>query len=140
MVRAARFALALYVLAAAAITLGPRPDRLFNGGLRAVTELTDGAASSSLVEAGANVLLFVPLAFLLCRSFPAVRPWLAWVLCTGASLTVELWQWAAPGRDATLRDVVTNALGAAIGVALSWVLDSVIDRSGAQSGRATPRG
>src|SRR5690349_14813947 len=99
MVKAARVALALYVLAGAAVTLGPRPDRLFDGGLDAVTHLTDGAVSNSLVEAAANVALFVPLAFLLCRSFPAVRPWLVWALCVSASAAVELYQYALPGRD-----------------------------------------
>jgi hypothetical protein len=128
MVRAARIVLALYILAGAAITLGPTPEWLFGRGERAVGEATDGALSSQAIEAAANVALFVPLGFLLCRSLPAVHRWLVWLLCTAASAGIELYQYALPGRDATVRDLLTNSLGAAVGVALSWAWDGVLDR------------
>jgi glycopeptide antibiotics resistance protein len=128
MVGAARVALALYLLAGAAITLGPTPGRLFGSGNRAVRDLTDGALSSAAIEAGANVLLFVPLGFLLGLSLPRVSRVLLWAVCAAASAAIELYQYAFPGRDASVRDLVMNSLGAAIGVALSWLVIRVVDR------------
>lgn len=122
--RAARIALAVYLLAGASITLGPKPGRLFASGIRAF----DGALSPQAIEALANVALFVPIGFLLCLSFPAVPRWLMWGLCVAASAAVELYQYVLPGRDATFRDLVTNGLGAALGVGLSWTLDRVLPR------------
>ena len=134
MVRAARIALALYLLAGASITLGPTPDGLFFRGQLAVREATDGALSVGAIEAGANIALFVPLGFLLCQAFPAVPRWLAWVLCAAASAGIEGYQYLFPGRDASLRDLVMNALGGALGVALSWALDPVRTRRGRTAG------
>ncbi|RBY87414.1 VanZ family protein [Blastococcus sp. TF02A-26] len=134
MVRAARIALALYLLAGAAITLGPTPDGVFGRGQRAVGEVTDGALSAGAIEAGANIAVFVPLGFLLCQAFPAVRRSLMWLLCVTASAGIEAYQYLLPGRDASVRDVVMNGLGAALGVLLSWVLDGVLARRRARSG------
>lgn len=128
MVRAARIALTAYVAGVAAVTLGQRPSGLFERGLRAVTELTGGDLSPAAIEAGANVALFVPLGFLLCRSFPAVRRRVLWAGCVAASTAVELYQWVGPSRDAAVHDVVTNAAGAALGVALSWAVDRATRR------------
>jgi len=64
-----------------------------------------------------NVLLFVPLGFLLPLLVPVVRRW--WqVLGVGAgvSLAIELYQLAWPGvRKASVNDVLMNALGALLG-------------------------
>jgi glycopeptide antibiotics resistance protein len=128
MVWAARIALALYLLAGASITLGPTPSRLFSTGERAVGEATDGALTGTPVEALANIALFVPLGFLLCQAFPGARRWLMWLLCAAASASIELYQYAFPGRDASVRDLVMNSLGAAIGAALSWLLDRALTR------------
>ena len=122
LVRVARIALALYLLGGAAITLGPRPGRLFGTGNRAARDLTDGALSAVAIEAGANVALFVPAGFLLCLSFPGVRRWLLWGLCVAASAGIELYQYAFPDRDASARDLVMNTLGATLGVALAWAV------------------
>ena len=134
MVRAARIALVLYLGGVAAVTLGQRPNGLFDGGLRAVTDLTGGLLSPAAIEAGANVAMFVPLGFLLCRSFPAARRTLLWALCVAASAAVELYQWVGPARDATVQDVVMNALGAALGVAVSRAVDSLAARAAARHG------
>jgi hypothetical protein len=134
--RAGRIALALYLAGVAAITLGQRPDGLFDAGLRAVRDLTGGALSSSVIEAGANVALFVPLGFLLCRSFPAAPRWALWALWVAASASVELYQSLGAGREATVRDVVMNSLGAALGVALSWAVDGSVDRAANRRERA----
>ncbi|MGY1745265.1 VanZ family protein [Blastococcus sp. SYSU D00695] len=127
-VRTARIALALYLVGVAVVTLGERPAGLFRAGLRGVRSLTGGLLSVGDIEAVANVAMFVPLAFLLCRSLPGVRRVAVWALCVGLSTAVELYQWIGPSRDATPRDVLTNALGAAIGVGLDVVLSRLLAR------------
>jgi hypothetical protein len=121
-VRAARTALALYLVAGAAITLGPRPAQLFETGLRAAGRLFDGSLPEGAIEAGANVVLFLPIGFLSCVAFPRVRRGLLWACCTAASAAVELVQALVPGREVTARDVAMNSLGAALGVALAWAV------------------
>jgi glycopeptide antibiotics resistance protein len=73
----------------------------------------------TLAELFGNVLLFVPLGFLLPLLIPAMRRW--WqVLAVGAgvSLAIELYQLAWPGvRWASVNDVLMNALGALLGFA-----------------------
>lgn len=122
MTRAARIALAVYLLAGAAITLGPTPYGLFDTGTRTVRDLTDGGLSAVAIEAGANVALFAPVGFLLCLALPAVRRVLLWGLCVAASASIELYQYVFPDRDASLRDLTMNSLGAALGVALAWAV------------------
>ncbi len=64
-----------------------------------------------------NVLLFIPLG-------ASLRPWLrvrqAWLVAVGLTCGIELAQalWL-PGREPSLRDILTNALGAGIGMALA---------------------
>ncbi|WP_409331744.1 VanZ family protein [Trujillonella humicola] len=122
MVRTARLALVLYLLAGAAVTLGPTPEDLFTTGTRTVKDLTGGGLSTAAIEAGANVALFVPVGFLLCLALPAVRRVLLWGACVAASAAIELYQYAGSGRDASVRDLVMNSLGAAIGVVLAWAV------------------
>ena len=73
----------------------------------------------TLTDLFGNVLLFVPFGFLLPLLVPAVRRW--WqVLAVGAgvSLLIELYQLAFPAlREASVTDVLMNALGAVLGFA-----------------------
>ncbi len=70
----------------------------------------------SLRDAILNVILFIPLGFALRLWLPAGRAWLLTLLATCA---IEFTQYSMLlGRDASLRDILTNALGGAIGVAL----------------------
>ena len=66
-----------------------------------------------------NVLLFAPLGFLLPLLVPAIRRW--WqVLAVGAgiSLLIELYQLTWPlVRNASVDDLLMNALGALLGFA-----------------------
>jgi glycopeptide antibiotics resistance protein len=85
------------------------------------------------VEPALNVVLFVPLGLLLCWGLQRVRRLLVWGLCVLGSLAIEATQYLfLPGRDGSVRDVVTNSTGAAIGVALHWW---VTRRQGPQSVR-----
>jgi glycopeptide antibiotics resistance protein len=81
-----------------------------------------GPIQEVVVEAPANVLLFIPIGFLLCWGFPRFPALSVWSLCVLASVGIEFAQGAfLPDRTASLVDVVTNALGAGIGV-LAYVL------------------
>jgi len=70
----------------------------------------------SLRDAILNVILFVPLGFALRLWLPAGRAWLLTLLTTCA-IEFTQYSWLL-GRDASLRDILTNSLGGAIGVAL----------------------
>ncbi|WP_052090814.1 VanZ family protein [Modestobacter caceresii] len=76
-----------------------------------------------LVERGSNVLLFVPLALLLCWSLPRWPRWAVWLTCVAGSVGIELVQALfLPARYPSLVDIGTNSTGAAIGVGLHWLL------------------
>lgn len=68
------------------------------------------------VEAVANVVMFVPLGVLLPWAGRA-RPAVAVLLGLALSAGIELTQLALPERHPTLRDVLMNTLGAALGAA-----------------------
>jgi F0F1-type ATP synthase assembly protein I len=75
---------------------------------------------SGWVEFIANILLFVPLGFLLTL---IARPhWLGVVVGLLVSAGVELVQIVIPSREASLRDVLANTCGAAVGAVLAWLL------------------
>ncbi len=72
------------------------------------------------VEAAANVLFFVPLGALVPIIFSTPRWFSAWILCIGLSVSIEVVQGVfLPGRVASVRDVLCNAIGAGIGVLLT---------------------
>lgn len=87
------------------------------------------------VEAAANVAVFVPIGFLLALIVPR-RLWLlAAAGGTILSACIETAQWLfLPGRQPSLRDVVTNSLGALIGALLA-LLVLALARHHSQSSR-----
>jgi hypothetical protein len=100
----------------AVLTLGPSPGNALYDGTRNVRGLD--ALSFLTVEMAANVLLFVPVGFLLHAALPRLSAVAAWLLCTAAAVGVEAVQLVLPERQPTLRDAVLNSLGAALGVGL----------------------
>lgn len=75
----------------------------------------------SLVESGANVLLFIPFGILVAAFLPLRRAWFALPAGTFASICIEVGQELfRPERVATPRDVLANALGAAIGTVIVY--------------------
>ncbi len=70
----------------------------------------------SLRDAILNTVLFIPLGFAIRLWHPALRAWLLTLLTT-CSIEFTQYHWLL-GRDASLRDILTNALGGAIGVML----------------------
>jgi hypothetical protein len=75
---------------------------------------------SGWIEFGANILMFVPLGFLLTLFFR--RPWFGVVLALMLSAAAEVTQIVIPSRQPTARDIVANSLGAALGAALAWLI------------------
>jgi glycopeptide antibiotics resistance protein len=73
----------------------------------------------TLADLFGNVLLFVPLGFLLPLLVPAMRRWWqALAVGAGVSLLIELYQLAWPGvRKVSVDDLLMNALGAVLGFA-----------------------
>ena len=75
------------------------------------------------VEAAANVLFFVPLGALVPLWFKNRRWLTSWLACVGISLIVEVVQFVfLSNRVGSVRDVICNGLGAALGVVLTWIL------------------
>jgi VanZ like family len=121
--RPALIALAAYLLLAAGLTVGPLPQNQMLDALVALVGRFTGGVSELAVEAPSNVLLFVPLGFLLARGFPALPGPAVWALCVLGSVGVEAIQAGfLPGRVPSLLDVAMNGLGAAIGVLLHVLL------------------
>src|SRR3712207_6309436 len=111
--------LALYVLVLAAVTLGESPGDIFEW-LARRAQRVDGLdfVTVRYVERTLNVLLFVPAGLLLCYALPRLPRVLIWALCILVSMSVEVAQHYLPERYATPMDVVTNSIGAGIGVLL----------------------
>jgi VanZ like protein len=79
-------------------------------------------------DAFLNVLLFMPFGFGL--RLRGTKRWLAWSVALAITVTVETLQIYIPGRDSTLSDVVTNALGGLAGILICdsrriWLLPGV---------------
>lgn len=87
------------------------------------------------IEFIANIVLFIPLGFLLTLLFR--RPWLGASLALTLSVAVELAQLLLPGRFASPRDVLANALGAALGALIAWLM--FIRRSSRSKGTTRAR-
>jgi len=118
-------ALAAVILLAAVITLSPLPlQDLASATIdRVLGVLHSWGAPARLnrhvLELGANVVMFVPLGILAALLLPPRRWWVALVGAFLASVSVETVQSAAlPHRFGSLRDVLANTLGAAIGISL----------------------
>jgi len=72
------------------------------------------------IEFTANVLMFAPLGFLLTLLFG--RPWVGILLALALSVMAELVQIVIPSRQPSLRDILANAAGAAVGAAVAMLL------------------
>jgi glycopeptide antibiotics resistance protein len=87
------------------------------------------------IEFVANILMFVPLGLLLTLVFR--HPWWGVVLALVLSAGVEIAQTVIPSRQASLRDVVANVLGAGVGAVLAWLLVLRRDRTRRRAVRAS---
>lgn len=129
-VRRRRFVAALlagYLVVLSLIAFWPSPvDEGASGfiarALRALHRLgVPGWFDYSLIESGANVLLFIPFGILVAAFLPLRRTWIALPAGIVASVCIEVGQELfRPERVATPRDVLANALGAAIGTVIVY--------------------
>lgn len=111
----------VYLAAIGWMTLGPQP--LDSGTSGAIVNALDaapagGLAIYDLIEFAANVAMFAPFGVLVAIRFP--RAHILVQLASGALLStaIETAQFFVPGRVSDVRDIVANAIGAAIGVLL----------------------
>lgn len=82
-----------------------------------------GFVSYELIERVANVLLFMPFGLLLAGLLPRGRRGWAVAIAVAVSVAIEVGQLLfLPGRYPSLSDVVTNSLGATIGVVIVLVV------------------
>ncbi len=65
----------------------------------------------------ANLILFVPLGFLLAAAYGANRFWTKAGACILLSLSIETVQFLFLHRAADINDLITNSLGAVLGLA-----------------------
>lgn len=116
------WALAVYAIAAAVLLLSPiGPGRIGDAIMRWIhTDLGLTTFRQGWIEMPANVLLFVPLGLLLTLLFR--RIWVGVAIALTASAAAELVQAVLPSRTPSLRDVVANVLGAAIGAGIAWLI------------------
>jgi glycopeptide antibiotics resistance protein len=108
--------LALVVAALAAGTLGPSPADLIVWVSRGAEDRGLDSVTYGAVERGANLLMFVPVGFLLAAALPRLSGWWVWVVCAAASASVELIQTAIPQRQTSGADVLLNVVGAGAGI------------------------
>lgn len=82
---------------------------------------------ATLAGAAGNVLLFVPLGFLLPLVLPRLdRRWRVLTVGAGVSLLIELAQLPMPGvRRADVNDLLLNVAGTALG----WLLYALVSRA-----------
>jgi glycopeptide antibiotics resistance protein len=79
------------------------------------------------LEFSANVMMFVPLGFLVSMLLPVRVWWLALVICPGLSITIEFTQATfLSARFATVSDVIANSIGAVIGALIAIMIRAAI--------------
>ncbi|MEX1077689.1 MAG: VanZ family protein [Homoserinimonas sp.] len=106
------------------LTLGPQPlDSTGRGFLHRAIRFISGDntldwITYALVEFVANIVLFVPVGVLFVLMLGWRRWWLAAVLGIALTAAIEFAQVFLPNRVTDPRDVISNSVGAVIGVAL----------------------
>jgi hypothetical protein len=94
-----------------------------------------GCGDYALADAVANVVLFVPLGWTISRA--SVRPSVGFAVVLTTTVGVEWLQHGfIAGRVASISDILTNALGGAVGMALPGLRRRVIETPGRAQGAA----
>lgn len=120
--------LAAYGVGLALVLLWPTPvDRGASEAVQAVVRLAHWLGfewvSYSTVEVSANVVLFVPLGWLVAALLPRAFWWVGVLLGVGVSVTAEAAQLLfLPERFSSVVDVVANSAGALLGALLGLVV------------------
>lgn len=121
-----------YLVALALIAFWPTPvDAGMRGDLNRTTAWFArhdlSAVDYSLIESGANVVLFIPLGLLLALHLRPGRAWIAVAVGALTSCVIELGQLLfLAARYATLEDVAANTTGAALGALIGSLLRALL--------------
>lgn len=110
------------------ITLGPQPlddqgKTLLWRALRVLGrhDLTDWITYDR-VEFGANIAMFFPIGLFLLLLLGRRQWWLAIVIGFLMTCSIEFAQLSLPGRVSDVRDIVSNSIGATLGVLVGLLL------------------
>jgi hypothetical protein len=114
--------LVVYGVAAAVILLAPVS---YGGIIHAIADVIRSIPGMPVfgdgwVEFTANIVLFVPMGFFLTLLFR--HPWYGAILGVVVSAGVEIAQIVIPDRQPSLRDIISNSIGAAVGAFLAWLI------------------
>jgi len=125
--------LVLYAGVVVAATLSPTPlDQGYEGSIERVLSILHRNGipewfGYNKLEFSANIAMFVPIGFLITLLLPARVWWLALVISPAFSVAIELTQLVAlSSRFATATDVMSNSLGALIGIIMAVILRAAI--------------
>lgn len=88
------------------------------------------------LEFVANIALFVPLGLFFVLLVGKRRWWLALALAMALTLGIELAQQFIPSRVADPRDILSNSLGAAIGIVVTLSVAAIRQRARRLAGNA----
>jgi glycopeptide antibiotics resistance protein len=79
------------------------------------------------LEFTANIIMFIPLGFLVALLLKQRLWWLALIICPAFSVSIELTQAAfLAARFATVSDVVSNSIGAFIGIFFAVLIRAAV--------------
>lgn len=82
----------------------------------------------SKLEFSANIVMFLPVGFLVALLLPARRWWIALLLCPLFSVGIEIIQASfLSARFATVLDVIANSTGAIAGIVCAIVLRAIVN-------------
>ncbi|TFC59923.1 VanZ family protein [Cryobacterium sp. TMB1-7] len=125
--------LAAYVVVILFATMWPTPlDQGYGAAIEKVLDVVhrNGVPEwfgYNKLEFSANVVMFVPLGFLAALLLPARVWWLALLICPALSIGIELTQATfLAARFAAATDVISNSIGAVLGILIAVVLRSVV--------------
>jgi len=125
--------LSLYLGAVLAIAFYPAPvDRNFRGLLdRVIDKLHENGVPSfvdyGVIEALANVALFIPVGLLIAIAVPKSIWWITIFIGPLISIAIEVLQGALlPERFSTVNDVVANSIGCLIGATLGLMVRMLV--------------
>lgn len=125
--------LAAYVIVILFATMWPTPlDQGYGAAIEKVLDVVhrNGVPQwfgYNKLEFSANVAMFIPLGFLAALLLPARVWWLALLICPALSIGIELTQATfLAARFATASDVISNSIGAVLGILIAVVLRSVV--------------
>ena len=117
----------LYLGLVGLLTLGPQPldegtDSLVWRILAFFTRYPSLHLTYSSLEFLANVAMFIPVGLFFLLLLGRRRWWLAIVLGVALTCSIEAAQLVIPGRVSDYRDVVSNSVGATVGVVIALML------------------